>query len=227
MTESYYDLAKMIDHSLLKPELTVQDVEAGCRLAKSYETATVCVRPCDLPIACEILVESGVLPTTVVGFPHGNVTTDSKVAEATRAIQAGARELDMVLNIGRLLTGNLQFVRSDIQAVTDEAHASEVRIKVIFENCFLTDDLKKTACEICTEVGVDWVKTSTGFGSGGATMHDLRLMLAHVGPGIQVKAAGGVRDLAKALEVKRIGCTRIGATATAAILDAWKEQINL
>jgi deoxyribose-phosphate aldolase len=226
MKDSYYDLAKMIDHSLLRPELTIQDVETGCRLARSYETAVAMVRPCDLSIACEILDGSDVLPATVVGFPHGDVTTQSKVAEAACAIEAGARELDMVLNIGRLLSGDLQYVRSDIRAVTDEAHASNVRIKVIFENCFLTDDLKKTACEICTEVGVDWVKTSTGFGPGGATIPDLQLMLAHVGPGIQVKAAGGIRDLAKALEVKQLGCTRFGATATAAILDAWKQQMH-
>ncbi len=213
------DIAKMIDHSLLKPELTVEQVREGCLLAKEYGVASVCVRPCDLKLAKELLAGSGVRVTTVIGFPHGAHTTAVKVFEAKEAIENGAVELDMVLNIGRLLSGQLDYVEQDIREVVKAAHEKGVIVKVILENCYLTDELKKTACEICEKAGADFVKTSTGFGTGGATIEDLKLMRASVSPKVKVKAAGGVRSLDAALAARSVGAERIGATATKTIMD--------
>ncbi len=213
------DIAKMIDHSLLRPELTPEDVVEGCAVARKYDTATVCCAPADVALCRRELAGSDVKVAAVVGFPHGYSTTAAKVFEAERAIADGAHELDMVLHIGKLRGGDLDYVRADVKAVVDVAHRSGVRVKVILENCYLTDDQKRAACKACEEAGVDWVKTSTGFGKGGATMEDLKLMRAAVSAKVQVKAAGGVRDLDTALEVREIGCTRFGATATEAIME--------
>ncbi len=213
------DIAKMIDHSLLRPELTPEDVVKGCAVARKYDTATVCCAPSDVALCRRELAGSDVKVAAVVGFPHGYSTTAAKVFEAERAIADGAHELDMVLHIGKLRGGDLEYVRSDVKAVVDVAHRSGVRVKVILENCYLTDDQKRAGCEACEEAGADWVKTSTGFGKGGATMEDLKLMRAAVSPKVQVKAAGGVRDLDTALKVREIGCTRFGATATEAIME--------
>jgi deoxyribose-phosphate aldolase len=221
-TITYEQLAKVIDHSLLRPELTEADVIAGCELAARYHVATVCVKPCDVKLAKELLKESGVLVSTVVGFPHGSNLTAIKVAEAEKAMDEGARELDMVLNIGQLRSGKHDFVCEDIKAVCDAAHARDVKVKVIFENAYLTDEEKVTACKLSEAAGADWVKTSTGFASGGATLEDLRLMRANVSEKVQVKAAGGVRTLPALLEVIDAGVTRCGATATATILDDFK-----
>lgn len=223
-TITFEQLAKTIDHSLLRPELTRDDVIKGCRLAHAYHTATVCVKPCHVRLAAEELKDSDVLVSTVVGFPHGSSTTAVKVAEALQAIDDGARELDMVLNIGELRSGSYNFVRDDIKAVCDAAHARNVRVKVILENAYLTDEQKVIACKLCEEAGADWVKTSTGFAPSGATLEDLRLMRASVGPNVQVKAAGGVRTLDALLAVIDAGCTRCGATATAAILDEFMKR---
>jgi deoxyribose-phosphate aldolase len=223
-TITYQQLAKVIDHSLLRPELTSQEVIAGCALAHRYHTATVCVKPCHVRLAAEQLRGSDVKVTTVVGFPHGGSTTAIKVAEAQQAMDDGALELDMVLNIGELLSRNTTYVREDIQAVCEAAHARGVPVKVILENAYLTDEQKVLACRLSESAGADWVKTSTGFAPSGATLDDLRLMRASVSPRVNVKAAGGVRTLDALLAVIDAGANRCGATATAAILDEFRER---
>jgi len=223
-TITYEQLAKVIDHSLLRPELTEADVLAGCELAARYHVATVCVKPCHVLLAKEALRESDVIVSTVIGFPHGSNLSAIKVAEAQLAMDQGARELDMVLNIGQLRSGKYDFVREDIQAVCEAAHARGVRVKVIFENSYLSDEQKVIACKLSESTGADWVKTSTGFSSGGATLDDLRLMRANVSERVQVKAAGGVRTLPALLDVIDAGATRCGATATETILEDFKRM---
>ena len=223
-TITYEQLAKVIDHSLLRPEFTEADVLAGCELAARYHVATVCVKPCHVRLAGEALQNSDVIVSTVVGFPHGSNLTEIKVAETQKAMDDGALELDMVLNIGQLRSGKHDFVQEDISAICDAAHARRVKVKVIFENAYLTDEEKITACRLSEAAGADWVKTSTGFAPGGATLDDLRLMRANVSERVQVKAAGGVRTLSALLDVIDTGATRCGATATATILDDFKRM---
>jgi len=219
---TYEEIASMIDHSLLKPNLTDREVEEGCRTAAAYRVATVCVRPSDVRQAAELLARSPVRVTTVVGFPHGSTTTAAKVFEAEEAMRNGARELDVVLNIGKLKSRDTAFVRADLKAVADAAHAKGVIVKIIFENCYLEDEEKIAACRISTEVGADFVKTSTGFGPGGAEDRDLKLMRENTPPAVKLKAAGGIRTLERAIEVRKLGCARIGATATVGILERLK-----
>lgn len=223
-TITYQQLAKVIDHSLLRPELTEADVVAGCELAARYHTATVCVKPCHVKLAKECLKDSDVLVSAVIGFPHGSHVTGIKVAEANQAMDDGAVELDMVLNIGELRSGKDDYVRDEIKAVCDKAHARNVKVKVILENAYLTDEQKVTACNLAEAGGADWVKTSTGFAPSGATLDDLRLMRRTVSDKVQVKAAGGVRTLPALLDVIDAGATRCGATATATILDDFKRM---
>ena len=218
------DIAKMIDHSLLKPELTEEEVIKGCEIAKQYDVATVCCDPSALPLVTKFLKGTDVKPTTVIGFPHGYNKTETKVFEAQQAIKDGALEIDMVLNIGKLKSGDLDYVKKDIKAVVDTAHKSKVLVKVILENYYLSNDQKKIACKLCEEAGADWVKTSTGFAGGGATIEDLKLMRESVSQKVQVKAAGGVRTLEMALKVREAGCTRFGATATIAIMEECFKQ---
>jgi deoxyribose-phosphate aldolase len=217
-------LAKVIDHSLLKPEMTEAETIAGCELAKRYKVASVCVKPCFVALAKQLLEGSGVLVGTVIGFPHGGCTTAVKVCESKNAMANGAVELDMVLNIGQLRSGNYDYVRDDIKAVCEAAHAGGAKVKVILENAYLSDEEKVTACKLCEEAGADWVKTSTGFAPSGATLEDLRLMRQTVSDKVQVKAAGGVRTLDMLLAVIDAGCTRSGATATAVILDEFARR---
>ncbi len=219
---TYEEIAAMIDHSLLKPTLTDQDIIDGCNLAKEYKVASVCVRPSDLPLCRKILAGSDVLLTTVIGFPHGTTTTKTKAAESAEAIENGAVELDVVLNIGKLRSGEYDYVADDLQAVIDLAHANNVLVKVIFENCYLSREEIIKACEICNKVGADYVKTSTGYGTGGATDEDLKLMRQYAAPNIKIKAAGGVRTLERAIEVRKLGVTRFGCTATCGILERLK-----
>jgi deoxyribose-phosphate aldolase len=218
------DIAKTIDHSLLRPELDDAFVEAGCRLAVAYDVASVCVRPADVRRAAAILQGTDVAVGTVIGFPHGNHLTATKVFEAQEALADGATELDMVLQIGALKSGRDDDVRADIAAIVDLAHARGVIVKVIFENAYLTDDEKIRACRLSEAAGADFVKTSTGFAPGGATHDDLRLMRANTSPHVQVKAAGGVRTLDALLEVMALGVTRIGATATKTIIDDFRAR---
>ena len=218
------DIAKTIDHSLLRPELDDAFVEDGCRLAAKYDVASVCVRPADVRRARAILGGTDVAVGTTIGFPHGNHLTAVKVFEAERALAQGATELDMVIQIGALKSGRDQDVEADIRAIVDVAHANGAIVKVIFENAYLTDDEKIRACGLTEAAGAEFVKTSTGFAPGGATHDDLRLMRANVSPRIQVKAAGGVRTLDALLEVMALGTTRIGATATKAIIDEFRAR---
>ncbi len=223
---SYRDVAKMIDHSLLNPSLTERDLEAGCRLALDYEVASVCIMPYYLRRCAEILKGSTVKASTTIGFPHGGHTTAIKAAEAKQALADGGEELDMVVNISSVLSGNWDYVRKDIEAVIDPAHAIGRKVKVIFENCYLDETHKIRLCEICGELRADWVKTSTGYGAGGATLEDLKLMRMHSPPHVQVKAAGGVRDLDRLLECRAIGVTRIGASRTAEILNECRRRLE-
>ena len=219
------DVAKMIDHSLLRPVLTVEELEAGCRLAREHDVASVCILPCSLKRCAELLAGSTVVPGTTIGFPHGGHATTVKAFEAEQALDDGGRELDMVVNISRVLSGDWGYVRDDVRAVLEPTHARGAKLKLIFENCYLDGAQKIRLCEIGGELGVDWVKTSTGFGTGGATDEDLILMRKHSPAHVQVKAAGGVRDLDRLLRVRELGCTRSGATATQAILDeAWRRR---
>jgi len=226
MDYTYKDIAKMIDHSLLNPTLTDKELEQGCRLGLEYECGSVCIMPYYLDRCAEILRGSPVKASTTIGFPHGGHTTTIKAAEARRALDDGAEELDMVVNISKVLSGDWDYVRGDIHAVIDLAHARGQKVKVIFENCYLKDDQKIRLCEICGELGADWVKTSTGYGSGGATIEDLKLMRAHSPARVQVKAAGGIRDLDKLLEVRALGVTRVGASRTAEILSECKRRLG-
>jgi len=219
-----HDIAKTIDHSLLRPELDDAFVEDGCRLAARYDVASVCVRPADVRRAKAILEGTDVAVGTTIGFPHGNHTTEVKVFEAQRALADGATELDMVIQIGALKSGRDVDVEADIRAVAQVAHAGGAILKVIFENAYLTDDEKIRACHLTEAAGGDFVKTSTGFAPSGATHDDLRLMRANTSPTIGVKAAGGVRTLDALLAVMDLGVTRIGATATATIIDDFRAR---
>ena len=222
-TITYEQLAKTIDHSLLRPELTEADVIAGCELAKKYHVASVCVKPCHVKLAWKLLDGSDVAVGTVVGFPHGNSTTSTKVFETEDAIAHGATEIDMVINIGALRGGQADIVRNEIRAVVNVAHPRTI-VKVILENAYLTHDEKVLGCQLAEEAGADFVKTSTGFAPSGATVEDIALMRATVGPRVQVKAAHGVRTVDQLLAMIDAGATRAGATATAAILDEFKQR---
>ena len=226
MDYTYEDIAKMIDHSLLNPGLTDMELERGCQQGVDYNLASVCVMPYYLKRCAEILRGSTVKPSTTIGFPHGGHATAIKLAEAKQALDDGGEELDMVVNISKVLSGDWTYVRQDIKAVTDLTHGRGARIKVIFENCYLKDGHKIRLCEICGELRADWVKTSTGYGSGGATVDDLKLMRAHSPAHVQVKAAGGVRDLDRLLEIRALGVTRVGASRTVAILEECKRRLR-
>jgi deoxyribose-phosphate aldolase len=225
MAYTVRDIAKMIDHSLLRPTMTVDDLEQGICLARQYDVASVCILPYYLKRCAELLAGSDVRPSTTIGFPHGGHTTTTKLAEARQALDDGGVELDMVVNLSKVLSGDWDYVRAEIRAIVELTHGRGGRVKVIFENCFLQDEHKIRLCEICGEVRADWVKTSTGYGSGGATLDDLRLMRKHAPPHVQVKAAGGVRDLDMALAVREIGVTRFGCTRTAEILEACQQRL--
>ena len=227
MSYTYTDVAKMIDHALLAPTLTVADLEAGCRLAVAYDVASVCIMPYYLARCGELLAGSTVQPSTTIGFPHGGHTTAVKAAEAERAVADGCRELDMVVNISQVLSGRWDYVTADIRAVIDVAHAAGRKVKVIFENAYLQDTHKIRLCEICSDVNADWVKTSTGYAPSGATLDDLRLMRKHAAPHVQVKAAGGVRTLDELLEVRELGVTRCGASRTKDMLGEARQRLGM
>lgn len=242
MNPTCQELAKTIDHSLLHPTMTDQELEDGCRLAARYGVASVCIKPYAVKRAAELLRGTGVLVGAVVGFPAGSSATEVKRFETAVACRDGAAEIDMVINVGKALSGDWAYVEADVRAVCDEAHAHGARVKVILENDYLakggaglgSDDLKRRLCRLCEAAGADWVKTSTGYGFvkqadgsynyKGATEHDLALMRASVSPGVQVKAAGGVRDLDGLIRVRQLGATRCGATATAAMLDECRRR---
>ena len=227
MDYTYADVAGMIDHSLLRPVLPQEELEAGCRLAREYRVASVCILPYYLGRCTQLLAGSAVVPSTTIGFPHGAHATRVKAFEADQALGDGGLELDMVVNISKVLSGDWGYVRDDVRAVLEKVRARGAKLKVIFENCYLDAAQKIRLCEICGELSVDWVKTSTGFGSGGATDEDLVLMREHTPAHVQVKAAGGVRDLDRLLRVRELGCSRSGATATQVILDEAKRRLGI
>ncbi len=220
-TITYEQIAKVIDHSLLKPELTEPEVIAGCELALKYHVASVCVKPADVALAARLLKDTDVAVGTVIGFPHGHSTMAIKVAEAMDAIQNGAVELDMVINIGALRSGKYEYVKNEIKAVVNAAQGNAL-VKVILENAYLDDNQKVQACKLAEEAGANFVKTSTGFAPSGATVADIELMRNSVGPQVQVKAAHGIRTLQALLDVIDAGATRCGATATAIMLEEFK-----
>ncbi len=242
MKFSYEELAGMIDHSLLHPTMTDAELEAGCKLAAQYKVASVCIKPYAVRQAVEWLSGTEVKVGAVIGFPHGNSCTESKRYETELACRDGAVEIDMVTNLGKALSGDWDYVARDIKAVCDEAHAHGAKVKVIFENDYLTgggaglssDEFKRKLCEICESSQADWVKTSSGYGFvkqsdgsysyKGATEHDLKLMRASCSSKVQVKAAGGVRDLDGLIRVRELGGSRCGATATAAMLDEYRRR---
>ena len=242
MKYTYSELAKMIDHSLLHPTMTDADLEAGCRLAAHYQVAAVCIKPYAVRRAADLLAGSGVLVGAVIGFPHGSSSTESKRYETAHACLDGAAEIDMVINTGKALSGDWDYVEADVKSVCDEAHKRGAQVKVIFENDYFTkggaglssDDFKIKLCQLCERAGADWVKTSSGYGfvkqaDGsynylGATAHDLALMRANVSARVQVKAAGGVRDLDGLIQVRDLGGSRCGATATAAMLEEYRRR---
>ena len=220
------DIARMFDHSLLQPVLTDAELEKGCAVAREYGVASVCIKPYAVRLAARLLAGSTVAVGSTIGFPHGGHVTAVKVAEAERALADGARELDMVVNIGKVLGKDWRTVADDIRAVVETAHRRRALVKVIFENCFLADEHKEQLCRICGEVGADFVKTSTGYGDGGAVDDDLRLMRRCSPPHVRIKAAGGVRTLDRLLAVRALGVSRVGATASKAILDECKQRLG-
>jgi len=225
MEYTYEDIAKMIDHSLLNPTLGERELEAGIRTALDYDVASVCIMPYYLRRCAEALAGSTVKASTTIGFPHGGHTTAVKMAEACQAIDDGGEELDMVVNISKVLSGDWEYVHADVGDVVRVAHDAGRKVKVIFENCYLDDAQRIRLCEICGELGADWVKTSTGYGTGGATLEDLKLMRKHAPAHVQVKAAGGIRDLDALLAVRQIGVTRVGASRTTDILDECRRRL--
>ena len=213
-----HDIAKMLDHSTLQPFLTEADIRKGCELALKYDCASVCARPCDVPILAEMLKGSDVKVCTVIGFPHGSHETAIKVAEAKLALDEGCTELDMVINIGKMIAGDTLYVKNEIKLLADLAHAHGAILKVILETCYLTDEQKITCCKLAEEAGADFVKTSTGYGSKGCTIDDLKLMRAAVSANVRVKGSGGIRDLDTVLSARAVGASRCGVSATAAIM---------
>ena len=213
------DIAKMLDHSTLQPYLTEEDIRHGCEVALHYGTASVCARPCDVPILAEMLQGSDVKVCTVIGFPHGSHETAIKLAEAELALKEGCQELDMVLNIGKLLHGDTGYVRDEIAQLADAAHKAGAILKVILETCYLNDEQKVLACHLAEEAGADFVKTSTGYGSKGCTIEDLKLMRASVSSKVRVKGSGGIRDLDTVLSARAVGADRCGVSATEKIMQ--------
>jgi deoxyribose-phosphate aldolase len=212
-------VAKTIDHSILKPDFTYADVEAGAALALKFNTASYCIRPMDVAVAAKALAGSTVNVCTVIGFPHGSTTSAVKAFETADAIKNGAVEIDMVLNVSALLSGDFEFVEKDIRGVVEVAHAAGASVKVIFETAFLNDELIVKACELTERAGADYVKTSTGFASEGATLHNVKLMKATVGDRLKVKSSGGVRTLDQLIDYMDAGVTRSGCSATAQVLE--------
>lgn len=221
------DIATMIDHALLNPTLTMAELEAGCQLAADHGVASVCIMPYYLKRCSDLLVGTEVKPSTTIGFPHGNSTIQTKQSAAVQALEEGCQELDMVVNISQVLSGNWAYVRQEIQTIVEVSHAAGQKVKVIFENCYLQDQHKRMLCQICSELHADWVKTSTGFGTGGAILEDLKLMVENTADHVQVKAAGGISDLKTLLQARALGVTRIGTSRTQELLQECRRHLEI
>ena len=226
MSITLYEIAKTLDHSTLQPFLTEDDIRKGCDIALEYDTATVCARPGDMPLVVKLLSGSGVKPCTVIGFPHGAHHTSVKVFEAEKALDDGCAELDMVLNIGRMLHGDSAYVQDEIAQLAQKAHSRDAILKVILETCYLNDEQKILACKLSEAAGADFVKTSTGYGSAGATVADVKLMRAAVSDKVCVKASGGIRTLDMVLACRNAGAARCGVSATAKIMEEVKARLE-
>ena len=224
---SYREIAKMIDHSLLNPALTTKELDDGILLAVRYNVASVCILPYYLPKASQRLAGTSVVPSTTIGFPHGGHATTTKIAEVKQALTDGGKELDVVINVSKARSGDWAYVKNELSTLTSLIHGSGAKIKVIFENAYLDDAGKQRLCLISSEIGVDWVKTSTGYAASGATIADLQLMRKNSAARVQVKAAGGIRDLDSLLAVRAIGVTRVGATRTQEMLDDCRNRLGL
>lgn len=224
MSLTPHDIAKMLDHSTLQPYLTQEDVRKGCELALRYDTASVCARPADMPLVRSLLAGSDVKVCTVIGFPHGNHKPEIKLAEARAALADGCQELDVVLNVGRLLAGDDDYVRNELGAICAEAHVAGALVKVILETCYLSDEQKKRACRLCVDAQADFVKTSTGYGSAGCTIPDLMLMRAATPATMRVKGSGGIRTLDMVLAARAVGASRCGVSATEKIMREAEER---
>lgn len=220
------DIAGMLDHSTLQPFLTPKDIEEGCKLALEYQTASVCARPCDVPILAGMLKGSPVKVCTVIGFPHGAHTSTVKLFEAEQALKAGCEELDMVINIGHMLSGDYDYVQKEIADIASLCHSNNAILKVILENCYLSNEQKVKACQLSEAAGADFVKTSTGYGTSGATIPDLILMRKSVSEKVRVKASGGIRDLDTVLSARAVGAARCGVSATKAIVEEAIKRYN-
>ena len=230
-------LAKMIDHSILHPTMTDEDLKRECQVALKYDVASVCVKPYAVPMAVDLLKGSDVLVGCVIGFPSGNSAIDVKLFEAVKACKDGAVEIDMVINVGKALQGDWGYIEREIGSISEVCHELNAIVKVIFETDYISEesDIIKL-CEICTKVGADYVKTSSGFGfvkgeDGkysyiGATIPNLKLMKSNVGPNVKVKAAGGVRTLDGLIAVQEAGCSRSGATATISMMEEAKKRFG-
>jgi deoxyribose-phosphate aldolase len=224
---SYTEIAKMIDHSILSPAATTAELESGCQLARQLGVASVCLLPYYMKRCTELLQASGVQPTTTIGFPHGAHATNIKIAEIEQALEDGATEVDAVINISKARSGDWDYVKREIEALTSRTHAGGARIKVIFENAYHDKPSKIRLCEICGDIGVGWVKTSSGFAASGATVADVRLMRKHSPERVQVKAAGGIRTLDDLLEMRAAGATRVGSSSTAQILEDCRKRLGM
>jgi deoxyribose-phosphate aldolase len=225
MSPTFREIAQMIDHALLQPTLTESDLESGCRLALAHGVASVCILPYWLSSCARLLAGSDVKASTTIGFPHGGHATAIKLAEAEQALADGGEELDMVVNLSQVLSGSWDYVQREIRDIVHLAHQADATVKVIFENGYLADEHKIRLSRICSDLGADWVKTSTGFGPAGATTPDLELMRSHADPAVQIKAAGGIRDLDTLLGFRALGVSRIGTSQTQAILDEARRRL--
>ncbi len=226
MDYTYEEIARMIDHSLLQPQMADAELEAGCHIAAKYQVASVCIKPYFVRRAAQLLDGTGVAVGTTVGFPHGGHSSEVKLFEAEKAVDQGATELDMVVNIGWVLAAKWDCLGQEIKRIVELAHARAALVKVIFENCYLEREHIIRLCAVCAEANADFVKTSTGYGRGGATVDDVKLMREHTPAHIGVKAAGGIRSLDALLQMRQLGCTRIGASRTVEILEECKRRLE-
>jgi deoxyribose-phosphate aldolase len=222
---SYEDLARLIDHPLVRPDLSDEQVANGCRVARQYGVAAVSVRASDVDLVVGWMKGSGVAVGSIVGFPHGSETTAAKIYQTQDLLRRGVTEIDMVVNIGKLISRQFQYIESELLQISNLCHQSGAILKVILETAFLGEDLKVIGCKIAKRTAVDFVKTSTGFAPAGATPDDVKLLVRLCGDKVKVKAAGGIRTLDQALEFYELGCARIGTGATAAILEEWKARL--
>lgn len=220
------EVAKYIDHAVLKPNHTDDDVRKACEMAKRWNIASVCVKPCHVLLAKKLLEGSDVKVCTVIGFPNGSTTTVTKAFETIDAIMNGASEIDMVMNVGKLISGDEHYVLNDIKQVVNICHSKNVLCKVIIETSLLTDDLKVKACELVKQAGADYVKTSTGFNGGGATLEDIALMKNTVGDQVKIKASGGIKTYEQAVAFIEAGCSRLGTSSTEEILSGGEGKEN-